>query len=148
MIVGHAARTRNIRGLLDLLRNKHSIISLGFLHLLDRRRFRLDGLLVRSSGPSHRTIGAGLIPYKRPCVSADCPDAQSVLYRRKYVPERDRARTRVAPQRNLPSALVTAQDEEMPVEQSRREIAQGFGITETEVVCIEREGLDNEWPPL
>ena len=45
-------------------------------------------------------------------------------------------------------ALVTAQDAEMPVAQSRKEIAQRFGITEAEVVRIEREGLDNNWPPL
>ena len=45
-------------------------------------------------------------------------------------------------------ALVTAQDEGMSVEQSRREIGQRFGITEAEVVRIEREGLDNQWPPL
>ena len=45
-------------------------------------------------------------------------------------------------------ALVTAQDGEMPVAQSRKEIAQRFGITEAEVVRIEREGLDGNWPPL
>jgi hypothetical protein len=45
-------------------------------------------------------------------------------------------------------ALVTAQDQEMSVQRSRREIAQRFGITEAEVVRIEREGLDNNWPPL
>ena len=45
-------------------------------------------------------------------------------------------------------ALVTAQDGDMPVAQSRKEIAQRFGITEAEVVRIEREGLDNNWPPL
>jgi len=45
-------------------------------------------------------------------------------------------------------ALVTAQDQEMSVERSRRELAQRFGITEAEVVRIEREGLDNNWPPL
>jgi hypothetical protein len=45
-------------------------------------------------------------------------------------------------------ALVTAQDQEMSVQQSRREIAQRFGITEAEVARIEREGLDNNWPPL
>jgi hypothetical protein len=45
-------------------------------------------------------------------------------------------------------ALVTAQDADMPVAQSRKEIAQRFGMTEAEVVCIEREGLDNNWPPL
>ena len=45
-------------------------------------------------------------------------------------------------------ALVAAQDAEMSVAQSRKEIAQRFGITEAEVVRIEREGLDNNWPPL
>jgi hypothetical protein len=45
-------------------------------------------------------------------------------------------------------ALVTAQDAEIPVAQSRKEIAQRFGITEAEVVRIEREGLDGNWPPL
>jgi hypothetical protein len=45
-------------------------------------------------------------------------------------------------------ALVTAQDQEMPVERSRREIARQFGISEVEVMRIEREGLDNNWPPL
>ncbi len=45
-------------------------------------------------------------------------------------------------------ALVTAQDGEMPVVQSRQEIAQRFGITEAEVVRIERQGLDNNSPPL
>ena len=64
-----------------------------------------------------------------------------------YVSERVRARFRVAPQKVF-LALVTAQDGEMPVAQSRKEIAQRFGITEAEVVRIEREGLDNNWPPL
>jgi hypothetical protein len=45
-------------------------------------------------------------------------------------------------------ALVTAQDQEMSVKRSRTEIAQRFGITEADVVRIEREGLDNHWPPL
>lgn len=45
-------------------------------------------------------------------------------------------------------ALVTAQDQEMSVARSRTEIARRFGITEADVACIEREGLDNQWPPL
>ena len=45
-------------------------------------------------------------------------------------------------------ALVTAQDQEMSVERSRRETARQFGINEVEVMRIEREGLDNKWPPL
>ncbi len=45
-------------------------------------------------------------------------------------------------------ALVTAQDANMPVAQSRREIAQRYGMTEAEVVRIEREGLAGNWPPL
>ena len=45
-------------------------------------------------------------------------------------------------------ALVEAQDDEMPVDLSRKEIAERFGITEGALQHIEREGLDNDWPPL
>ncbi len=45
-------------------------------------------------------------------------------------------------------ALVEAQDQKMTVPQSRRAVAERFGITEKHVVAIEREGLDKEWPPL
>jgi len=45
-------------------------------------------------------------------------------------------------------ALVEAQDQEMSVAESRKAIAERFGITEKQVVLIEREGLDNEWQPL
>jgi hypothetical protein len=46
------------------------------------------------------------------------------------------------------SALVDAQDQEMPVAESRREIARRFDISDEELRAIEREGLDNDWPPL
>ena len=45
-------------------------------------------------------------------------------------------------------ALVDAQDEEMPVDLSRRVVAERFGVSEGQVRQIEREGLDNDWPPL
>ena len=45
-------------------------------------------------------------------------------------------------------ALVTAQDQEVSVEDSRRLIAHRFDITEEEVRKIEREGIENNWPPL
>ena len=45
------------------------------------------------------------------------------------------------------SALIEAQDQEMPVAESRREIAHRFGISDEELRAIEREGLDNHWPP-
>ena len=45
-------------------------------------------------------------------------------------------------------ALVEAQDDEMPVDLSRKAIAERFGITEEALQHIEREGLDNDWPPL
>ena len=45
-------------------------------------------------------------------------------------------------------ALVEAQDDEMPVDLSRKAIAERFGITEETLQQIEREGLDNDWPPL
>ena len=45
-------------------------------------------------------------------------------------------------------ALVDAQDHEMTVPQSRAAVAQRFGVSENQVRQIEREGLDNNWPPL
>ena len=45
------------------------------------------------------------------------------------------------------SALVEAQDQEMPVAESRREIGRRFSISEEVLRAIEREGLDNGWPP-
>jgi DNA-directed RNA polymerase sigma subunit (sigma70/sigma32) len=44
--------------------------------------------------------------------------------------------------------LVEAQDREMTVAESRRLVANKFGISEAEVRQIEREGLDRLWPPL
>jgi hypothetical protein len=45
-------------------------------------------------------------------------------------------------------ALVDAQDHEMSVSQSRKLVAEQFGVTESEVRYIEREGLERKWPPL
>jgi hypothetical protein len=45
-------------------------------------------------------------------------------------------------------ALVDAQDHELGVPQSRRLVAERFGISEARVRDIEREGLDQQWPPL
>ena len=45
-------------------------------------------------------------------------------------------------------ALVETQDGEMPVTQSRRAVAERFGVSEAQVRVIEREGLDGNWSPL
>jgi hypothetical protein len=45
-------------------------------------------------------------------------------------------------------ALVEAQDHDMGVAQSRRLIADRFGVSEGQIRQIEREGLDQQWPPL
>ncbi len=45
-------------------------------------------------------------------------------------------------------AVVEAQDREMTVPESRRAVAERFGVSEAQVAAIEREGLDNGWPPL
>ncbi len=45
-------------------------------------------------------------------------------------------------------ALVDAQDHELTVAQSLKLVAERFGVTEGQVRQIEREGLDNDWPPL
>jgi hypothetical protein len=52
-----------------------------------------------------------------------------------------------AAERNL-LALVEAQDREMTVAQSRKEVAERFGVSESQVRTIEREGLDKCWHPL
>jgi hypothetical protein len=45
-------------------------------------------------------------------------------------------------------ALVEAQDGGASVAESKQVIAQRFGLSDQEVRAIEREGLDNGWPPL
>jgi hypothetical protein len=45
-------------------------------------------------------------------------------------------------------ALVEAQDQNMTVAASRQLVAQRFGLSESLVRAIEREGLDRKWPPL
>ena len=46
------------------------------------------------------------------------------------------------------AALVNAQDRGIAVPLSRWLVAGRFDITEGQVVRIEREGLDHNWPPL
>jgi hypothetical protein len=45
-------------------------------------------------------------------------------------------------------ALVEAQDRALSVPQSRQLIAERFSLTDAQVRDIEREGLDQQWPPL
>jgi hypothetical protein len=45
-------------------------------------------------------------------------------------------------------ALVDAQDHKLNVVQSRKQIAERFGISDSQVRAIEREGIDQQWPPL
>jgi hypothetical protein len=45
-------------------------------------------------------------------------------------------------------ALVEAQDQDMGVAQSRKVITERFGVTDSQLRQIEREGLDGQWPPL
>ena len=45
-------------------------------------------------------------------------------------------------------ALLEAQDQGMNVPDSRKLIAERFGVTEGKIRQIEREGLDGQWPPL
>jgi len=46
------------------------------------------------------------------------------------------------------TALVEAQDQAMSVAQSRSVVGKKFGLTEAQVRQIEREGMDQQWPPL
>jgi hypothetical protein len=45
-------------------------------------------------------------------------------------------------------ALVEAQDQDLAVALSREVVARRFGVSETLIRQIEREGLDRVWPPL
>jgi hypothetical protein len=45
-------------------------------------------------------------------------------------------------------ALVDSQDEGMTVEASRAALAKSYSLSMDQVVEIEREGLDHQWPPL
>ena len=45
-------------------------------------------------------------------------------------------------------SLVDAQDHEMSVAQSRTLMAERFGVNESQVRQIEREGIELGWPPL
>jgi hypothetical protein len=46
------------------------------------------------------------------------------------------------------AALVEAQDRGDTVAESRRKVATRFGVSPQEIARIEREGMDNDWPPL
>lgn len=46
------------------------------------------------------------------------------------------------------AALVAAQDEGQAVVASRESVAVQYGISPGQVLAIEREGLENQWPPL
>lgn len=45
-------------------------------------------------------------------------------------------------------AIVEAQDQEMDVAESRKLVIDRFGVSESQVRLIEREGMDRQWPPL
>jgi hypothetical protein len=45
-------------------------------------------------------------------------------------------------------ALVEAQDGGASVADSRKAVAQRYGVSEQEVRRIEQEGIDGGWPPL
>jgi hypothetical protein len=65
------------------------------------------------------------------------------------MPEHDAANSLPEPRRKeIFLALVDAQDHEMSVERSRKLIVERFGISESTARHIEREGIDNDWPPL
>ncbi len=45
-------------------------------------------------------------------------------------------------------AIVDAQDHDMDVAQARSVVMERFGVSESQVRLIEREGIDLQWPPL
>ena len=73
-------------------------------------------------------------------------------------PPRRHRRTRLDPKTPEPltvdqkqkifKSLVDSQDRGMTVGASRAELAKSYSLSMDQVVEIEREGLDNQWPPL
>ena len=53
-----------------------------------------------------------------------------------------------ARRREIFRLLVTAQDLEMTVAESRHMLVNMWGLSEVQVIQIEREGLACKWPPL
>jgi hypothetical protein len=44
--------------------------------------------------------------------------------------------------------LVRAQDQGLPVAQSRRDVAGMYGLSQRQLLAVEQEGLEARWPPL
>jgi hypothetical protein len=53
-----------------------------------------------------------------------------------------------ARRREIFQLLVTAQDLEMTVSESREMLVNMCGLSERHIIQIEREGLAGKWPPL
>ena len=80
--------------------------------------------------------------YNKECVDEDCSPREPVMISQESVDNLPEDR-----RREIFLALVEAQDHEMTVSQSREAVAARFGVSEAQVRKIEREGLDNNWPP-
>ncbi len=65
------------------------------------------------------------------------------------MPQQAAEKTVPEPQRReIFLAIVEAQDRDLTVAQSRVLVSEKFSVSENQVRDIEREGLDNGWPPL
>jgi hypothetical protein len=53
-----------------------------------------------------------------------------------------------ADRKEIFSALVAAQDRNLTVPESRKRVCRQYGISDVQVRQIERQGLDQSWPPL
>ena len=62
--------------------------------------------------------------------------------------EREASHLPEAQRKDVFLALVEAQDGGMSVQESRRYVAERFSVTEGQVRLVEREGMENDWPPL
>lgn len=58
------------------------------------------------------------------------------------------APTTVEQRRAIFRALLDAQDAGQSVSASRAAVADQFGVSEDQVKEVEREGIDQQWPPL
>ncbi|WP_439625056.1 hypothetical protein [Gemmata sp.] len=63
-------------------------------------------------------------------------------------PSKDSQALPVEQRQTIFRTLVEIQDTGMGVAAARTEIAKRFSVTDAQIKAIEREGLEEQWPPL
>lgn len=78
-----------------------------------------------------------------------CPSRNASKTKRLFMTQENEASQLAEDRRKeIFLAIVDAQDQNMTVAESRSVVAQRFNVTQSQVREIEREGMDQNWPPL